>query len=135
MEDIYEYRLHLHPRKVCYGLRFCFLDPPPKVNFTNILWASFTHADPKSAKNTDDLTVFFPFKDLCALKAEYITWWWNRPIVDINSRLTNCVFFRIRSHPQSILSHISFQVESKLIIVLEEKKQLESSAVMKEVFI
>jgi len=29
------------------------------VNFTNILQTAFTHADPKSAKNTVKLSVFF----------------------------------------------------------------------------
>jgi len=29
------------------------------VNFINVLWAAFTWADPKSAKKTDSLTVFF----------------------------------------------------------------------------
>jgi len=31
----------------------------PGVNFTTILHATFTREDPKSAKNTDDLAVFF----------------------------------------------------------------------------
>ncbi len=33
----------------------------PRVNSTNILQASFVFKDPKSAKDTDDLTVFFAF--------------------------------------------------------------------------
>jgi len=31
----------------------------PVVNFNNILQAAFTRTDPKSAKKTDNLTVFF----------------------------------------------------------------------------
>ncbi len=31
----------------------------PGVDFTNILCAAFRHTDPKSAKKTDSLTVFF----------------------------------------------------------------------------
>jgi len=31
----------------------------PDFNVNNILRAAFTRADPKSAKKTDDLTVFF----------------------------------------------------------------------------
>ncbi len=29
------------------------------VNFTNVLQSAFAHADPESAKKTDNLTVFF----------------------------------------------------------------------------
>jgi len=31
----------------------------PWFDFANVLWAPFTHEDPKIAKNTDDLNVFF----------------------------------------------------------------------------
>jgi len=31
----------------------------PRVNFTNVLCAAFTCGDPKIAKKTDGLTVFF----------------------------------------------------------------------------
>jgi hypothetical protein len=34
------------------------------VNFINILSTAFTHADPESVKDTDDLTVFLRFQDL-----------------------------------------------------------------------
>ncbi len=33
----------------------------PDVNFINVLWAAFKLADPKSAKKTDNLTVFCTF--------------------------------------------------------------------------
>jgi len=36
----------------------------PGVNFTNILGAAYTLADPKSAKNTNGLIVFLRFCDL-----------------------------------------------------------------------
>jgi len=36
------------------------------VNFTNILCAAFMRTDPKSAKNTDSLTVFFCTFGICA---------------------------------------------------------------------
>jgi hypothetical protein len=39
----------------------------PGVNFTNILHAAFTCADPKGAKETDGLNVFF-----AVLGSEYI---------------------------------------------------------------
>jgi hypothetical protein len=41
----------------------------PGVDFTNILLEDFTGADPKSAKNTDDLTVFFCAFGICANKS------------------------------------------------------------------
>jgi len=37
----------------------CLVLPFPGVNFTNILQEAFMHADPKSAKKTAGLTVFF----------------------------------------------------------------------------
>jgi len=40
----------------------------PGVNFIDVLRAAFTCADPKSAKNTDNLTVFLRFWDLRAQK-------------------------------------------------------------------
>ncbi len=39
------------------------------VDFTNILHAAFTCADPKSIKNTDDLTVFFGAFGICPRKS------------------------------------------------------------------
>ncbi len=41
----------------------------PGVNFTNILHTAFTCADLKSAKKTDDLTVFFALLGSVCLKA------------------------------------------------------------------
>jgi hypothetical protein len=38
------------------------------VNFINVLQAAFTHPDPESAKETDNLTVFLRFWDLRAQK-------------------------------------------------------------------
>jgi len=35
-----------------------------RFNFTNVLWAAFTNKDTKSAKDTDNLTVFLCFWDL-----------------------------------------------------------------------
>ncbi len=40
----------------------------PGVDFTNNLEAAFARADPKRAKKTDNLNVFFRFWDLCTLK-------------------------------------------------------------------
>ncbi len=39
-----------------------------EVDFANILCAAFMHVDPKGTQNTDDLTVFLHFCDLCAKK-------------------------------------------------------------------
>jgi len=39
------------------------------VNFTNILQAAFTLPDPKSAKKTDSLTVFFALLGSVCIKA------------------------------------------------------------------
>jgi len=41
----------------------------PGVNFTNILCATFIQADPKSAKKTDSLTVFFALLGYSRVKA------------------------------------------------------------------
>jgi len=41
----------------------------PRVNFTNILCATFTHADPESAKKTDSLTLFFALLRSVCVKA------------------------------------------------------------------
>jgi len=40
----------------------------PGVDFINVLWAAFMHADPKSAKKTDNLTLFLLFQELCVKK-------------------------------------------------------------------
>ena len=42
---------------------------PYVVDFPNIIRAAFALPDPKSAKDTDDLTVFLRFWDLCSVKA------------------------------------------------------------------
>jgi len=39
------------------------------VNFINVLWAAFSNADPKSAKKTDNLTVFFALLESARLNA------------------------------------------------------------------
>jgi len=39
------------------------------LNFINILHIAFTSADPKSVKNTDNLTVFFTLLDSTCVKA------------------------------------------------------------------
>ncbi len=39
------------------------------MDFTNILLEAFTRADPKSVKNTDDLTVFFALLESAQIKA------------------------------------------------------------------
>ena len=41
----------------------------PGVNFTNILQAAFTRADPKSAKKTVKLSSFFCAFGICARKS------------------------------------------------------------------
>jgi len=41
----------------------------PGVIFINVLRAAFDHADPKSAKRTDNLTVFFVFLVSACVKA------------------------------------------------------------------
>jgi len=41
----------------------------PRVNFTNILGTAFTPTDPKSAKKTDGLTVFFVLLGSVLVKA------------------------------------------------------------------
>jgi len=46
-----------------------FLDPLPGDNFTNILLKGFTLADPKSAKKSDRLTVFFALLVSVRIKA------------------------------------------------------------------
>jgi len=45
--------------------------PLPGVNFTNILCAAFTRADPKSTKKTDDFTVFFVLLGSARVKASF----------------------------------------------------------------
>ncbi len=42
---------------------------PTGVNFTNIIQAAFTHADPEQAKKTDNLTVFFMLLGSLGIKA------------------------------------------------------------------
>jgi len=42
---------------------------PPDVNFINVLQAAFTRPDPKSAKKTDKLTVFFTLSGSARAKA------------------------------------------------------------------
>jgi len=41
----------------------------PGINFTNILFKAFTLKDPKSAKKTDYLTVFFALLGSASVKA------------------------------------------------------------------
>ncbi len=41
----------------------------PGVNFINILWAGFMHADPKSIKMTDYLTAFMALSGSACVKA------------------------------------------------------------------
>ncbi len=45
-----------------------------EVNFINILCDASKHADPKSAKDTDDLTEFLHFWNLCTLKLVVKSW-------------------------------------------------------------
>jgi len=68
----------------CRRLR-CYLSPHQMtitwVDFTNILQAAFTHADPKSVKKTDKLPVFFCAFGIRTHKSclwnvdEIVTWW------------------------------------------------------------
>ena len=46
---------------------------PSGVNFTNVLWAAFTCADPKSAKKLLNLTVFFALLGSARVKAAHRT--------------------------------------------------------------
>jgi hypothetical protein len=55
---------------------------PPGVNFTNILCAAFGRADFKSAKNADNLTVFFALLGAISVKR-----WCNRPLDTNNNFL------------------------------------------------
>ncbi len=48
------------------------------VNFINVLRAAFTCLDPKSTKNSDDLTVFLRFWNLRMQKL-LVKSWWNWP--------------------------------------------------------
>ncbi len=41
----------------------------PEINFTNILSAAFTHADPKTAKDNDDQTCLFALLGSAHVKA------------------------------------------------------------------
>ncbi len=41
----------------------------PGVNFNNILLKAFTGADPKSARNTNSLTIFFALWEFVCLKS------------------------------------------------------------------
>jgi len=41
----------------------------PGLNFINVLRTAFTRADPKSVKDTDDLTVFFCAFGICKRKS------------------------------------------------------------------
>jgi hypothetical protein len=43
----------------------------PEVNFINLLQAAFTHADPKSAKKTVKLSVFFTLLGSASAKATH----------------------------------------------------------------
>ena len=45
------------------------LQPRPGVNFTNVIRAAFTRADPKSAKKLLKLTVFFVLLGSARVKA------------------------------------------------------------------
>jgi len=60
---------------------------PAEVNFTNILLEAFTRADPKSAKKTYDLTVFFVLlgsahiKALCKMFGKSKVSGWNQPLI------------------------------------------------------
>ncbi len=49
------------------------------VNFINVLWAAITRADPKSAKKTENLTIFFCTFGICTRKKLLVECWWNRP--------------------------------------------------------
>ncbi len=55
--------------------------------FTNISCAAFMHTDPKSAKKTDKLTVFFVLlRSACVRAARR---WWNRLRVSFQKHLSN----------------------------------------------
>ena len=47
-----------------YSIGLIFQIITSKINFTNILPAAHTHADPESAKKAGNLTVFLYFQDL-----------------------------------------------------------------------
>jgi len=53
----------------------------PVVDFTNILRADFTHADPKSVKKNDNLTVFFALSGSECVKAAHIMLMKLKPMV------------------------------------------------------
>jgi hypothetical protein len=57
------------------------------VNFINILWAAFAHADPKSAKNSDNLNVFFWAFGICTSKS------CSQNIDEIDPYITIFLFF------------------------------------------
>jgi len=50
--------------------RFC---PRPGLNFINVLRTAFTLSDPKSVKDTYDLTVFFTLSGSTSVKAAHKT--------------------------------------------------------------
>jgi len=58
---------HLHPDQV--------VDPDPGVDFTNILRKAYTHADPKSTKNTLKQSVLFALLGSARVKA------WHKMLV------------------------------------------------------
>ncbi len=63
------------------------------VNYTNILCAAFTHANPKSAKMTDGLTVFFALLGSALVKAARKTLMKLTPIGHRDSELIECFAF------------------------------------------
>jgi len=58
-----------------------------RVNFINIQQAAYAHADPKSVKKTDNLTVFFALSGSMRAKV-LVERWWNWPQVDMNEECT-----------------------------------------------
>jgi len=56
----------------------------PGVNFTIILWAAFEHADPKSAKKIDTLTVIFALSGSASITAGHRTLMKLTPGVGVN---------------------------------------------------
>jgi len=62
----------------------------PGVNFTNIIWAAFTHADPQSAKKTVKLSVFFALSGSAHAKAGRKTMMKLTPSLSLFMTISTC---------------------------------------------